>query len=44
MSKDINIASFGSNIILLNRWILPIGKVASGRVCAHPAKLAGFVL
>ena len=24
--------------ILLNRFILPIGEVASGRVCAMPAK------
>ena len=26
--------------ILLNGWILPVGGVASGRVCAQPAKQA----
>ena len=28
--------------ILLNLWILPVGGVASGRVCAQPAKQACF--
>ena len=28
--------------ILLNGWILPVGGVASGRVCAQPAKQACY--
>ena len=28
--------------ILLNGWILPVGGVASGKVCAQPAKQACF--
>ena len=28
--------------ILLKMWILPIGGIASGRVCAQPAKHAGL--
>ena len=30
--------------ILMKGWILPIGGVASGRVCAQPAKQACFQL
>ena len=29
--------------ILLNKWTLPIGGVASGRVCVQPAKPACFL-
>ena len=29
--------------ILLNGWILPVGGVASGRVCVQPAKQACFL-
>ena len=43
-SKDIKNASLhciGSKMkTLVNEWILPIGGVASGRVCSEPAKQA----
>ena len=31
-------------VIRLNRWILPFGGVASGRVCAQPVKQACWVV
>ena len=30
--------------VLLNWWILPVGGVASGRVCAQPAQQACFTI
>ena len=41
MSKDIQIALYTvskATAVLLNRWILPFGGVASVRICAKPAK------
>ena len=30
-------------VILLNRWIFPVGEVSLGRVCAQPAKHASYL-
>ena len=37
-----NTGSKAGSAILLNGWILPVGGVASARVCAQPVKQACF--